>query len=477
MRNLLIPALVLIVVPALYFGQRFGLYRDRSSRWIVGVLLTAVVLASVPWAGLDFADLKRMDMVLCVLLAAAYGAAHRGWLPRPSLRALGLTAVAAVTIYYNFFAFHGERVWVHLHDVLHYYLGSKYYAEIDYGDLYTAMLRAEAEVYDDRFKTIEARDLRTYDVVHIRGLLQRSEPVKAAFTDARWRDFKADVSYFREALDNLYPTVLMDHGFNPTPVWALVGGIPAQRVAAGDAEGIALLTLLDVFLLAGIFGAVLWAWGREAALLAVIHYCVIFGVNYGWTGGGYLRYLWLFGVVGGLACLRRGRPVAGGLLFGLATMLRVFPIFFVVPIVWKGLVKLWRKRRLPRQEALFGTAFAAACVLLFGLTLTLPKGFDHWRSFRTNMELHVTNISPNVVGMTDVLAYRPSEAKVTQGGVQRPQGTPRADPRLATADALSSRPCCWCYGSAVGRRRWGPLFWRYLCSSPGRRWRPITMRS
>lgn len=416
MKNLLIPALVVFVLPLLYFGRRLDLHKDPLIRRISLAGLLLVVLLSMPWAGLDFDDLKRMDFFICAALALAYYAAHRGWCPRPSTRVLGLTAVAAVVIYYNFLAFHGNRVWVHLHDVLHYYLGSKYYAELDYGDLYDAMLRAESELYNDHFKTRTARDLRNYEVTDIVPLLRRSDPIKEAFTDARWRDFKEDVRYFRETLGTeLYPTVLMDHGFNATPVWAWLGGLPAQLVPGGSARGILILSIVDVLLLVGIFGGVAWAWGREAMLLAMIHYCVIFGVNYGWTGGGYLRYLWLFGVVVGLACQRRGRHATAGALLGLATMLRVFPVFFVAPIVFKGLYKAWRRRRLPVPELRLAIGFVVACAVLFGLTLTLPKGIDHWQSFKTNLELHVKNIAPNVVGLTDVLAHRPgNEERVTQ---------------------------------------------------------------
>ena len=337
MPNLLIPALALIVLPALYLGVRLGLHRDRRICWVGGILLALVTLKSMPWAGLDFAELKKINLFLCAAVAALYGARSLG-IAKPSglgkqssrrVVVLGLLTAIAVVSYLNFFSFHGERTWVHLHDVAHYYLGAKYYDELGYGDLYTGILRAEAELYDNHFKTVEARDLQTYDIVHIKTLLERkSGAVRAAFTDARWRDFKADVRYFRDTLGPHYATVLIDHGFNPTPVWALIGRALAQPVAGGDAHGIFLLTLLDAVLLAAAFAAVGWAFGLETMLLAVFHYCVVFGSNFGWTGGGYLRYLWFFGLVAGVCCMRRGRYGAAGALLGLATMLRVFPFFF-----------------------------------------------------------------------------------------------------------------------------------------------------
>ena len=42
---------------------------------------------------------------------------------------------------------------------------------------------------------------------------------------------------------------------------------------------------------------------RQVLLLAAVHFCVIFGAGFGWTGGAFLRYLWFFGVIAGFAAL------------------------------------------------------------------------------------------------------------------------------------------------------------------------------
>jgi hypothetical protein len=423
MHNSLVPALVLLVFPALYLSYRLRLYESRPVRWIGGGVLVLIILWSLPWEGVDFLYLKYMKLFLCagvvlVLLLRYYRVGPLG--SRRRLQAvLVVVAVAAVAIYYNFFSFHGlqggQRVWVHLHDVAHYYLGSKYYDELGYDQLYTAMLRAESEVYQSRFRTKTARDLGTYNEVDIGTLLNRSEPVKERFSPGRWRDFKRDMAYFRETLGHQYAEILIDHGFNPTPVWALVGGSLSRWIPAGSAAGILTLTLLDLALLAGLFAAVGWAFGRTACLLAIVHYCVIFGTNYGWTGGGFLRYLWLFAVVVAIACLRKRHHAPAGALLALATMLRVFPFFFVLPLVAKVVMHLLARRRPPRRLLVFLGTYAGSCILLFALTLLLlPRGLDHWQEFREQMQLHVANISPNTVGLTEVLAYRPGKGLVTQ---------------------------------------------------------------
>ncbi len=417
MHNHLIPVLVLLVLPALYLAHRLRLTEHPRVRWLGGGALAAAVLASAPWEGVDFLYVKRINLFICLgvvllLLGRRYGAAGLGRRGR-FLTVLTLTAAFTVTVYTNFFAFHGLRTFIHLHDAAHYYLGSKYYAEAGYADLYTAMLRAEAELYDNRFKTVTARDLHTYEEVHIRALLQASEPVKAAFA-GRWDEFKDDVAFFREALGEHYPAVLKDHGFNATPAWALIGGALSRRVPAGSRRGILLLCLLDVGLLVAVFAAVGWAFGRVALLLALIHFCVIFGANFGWTGGAFLRYLWFFGVVVGVCCLKKRRDASAGALLAFATLMRIFPVVFAVPIVLKGLALAWRHRTLPRRQAVFLGSFLATAAVLFALTGLLPRGYGHWGEFREQMELHVANISPNVVGLTEVLAYRGGDEQVSR---------------------------------------------------------------
>lgn len=420
MRQLLVPVLVVLVFPALYLSSRLGRPRRRALRWLGAAALVAIVASALPYEGVELPYLKRIDLFLSAAVAAVLLASHfrLGGLERPAkLRGTLLVLAAfAVTTYFNFFSFHGERTFVQLHDVAHYYLGAKYYAEAGYSDLYVAMLRAESELYDDHFKSLTARDLETYDLVHVATLLRRSHEVKAGFTEERWADFKKDVAYFRERLDQQqYATLLTDHGFNATPVWTLFGATLARRVPAGSGRGILALSLIDGVLVAAAFAAVGWAFGARTALVSVLLYTLVFGANFAWTGGAFLRHLWFFSLVAGITCLRRRRHAAAGVLLALSTLVRIFPVFFVLPIFMKGVALAWRHKRWPRREAACLGSFAAAALVLVAATGLLPRGFHHWSEFRRQMDLHVANISPNVVGLTDALSYqRGRDEKVTQ---------------------------------------------------------------
>ncbi len=419
---LLPPALLLVVAPLLLLVWRLHWLDRRWQRWLAGVSTLGLVVTSWPDRGLELQVLKQVYLLIAATTAMLLMLRHvrvRWTLDIARFdAALAVVAGAAVVAYCNFFAFHGinedgDRTFVHWHDVAHYYLGSKYYGELGYTDLYTAMLRAEAELYDDRFKAIEARDLTTYQRVHIRQPLRRSEAVKAAFTPQRWADFQRDVDLFRERLGPHYGAVLLDHGFNPTPVWAVLGGALSRRVPAGSERGVLLLTLIDPLVLIGLFAAVGRTFGRRALLLTVIHVCVAFGATFGWVGGAFLRFPWLFGVVVGFCCLHRRRFVAAGGLFALAVMTRVFPVVFLVPLAFKAVAAAWTRRALPRRFVRFFGSFVATATLLTLTTLSLPNTVGHWTDFRANMSNHLRNISPNVVGLTEALTLRLNPAQVT----------------------------------------------------------------
>jgi hypothetical protein len=363
----------------------------------------------------DFAQLPHLKLLLAgamaaLLLLKASGAA---WLDARRYRlALSGLAASSVVVYVNFFAFHGAHVFVHAHDVANYYLGSKYFGELGHAGLYTAILRAEAEGAD-RLWTTEGRDLAKNEVVTARELLAQSEAVKAAFTPERWAEFRRDVLVFRAALGrDHWPTFLNDHGYNATPLWTLIGGTIASHVRLEDGHGILLLALIDPVLLALAFGAIFLTFGLETLCLALSSFCLIYGAAFDWTGGAFLRYLWFASVVGFACALVKGRRALAGALLALATVMRVFPFAFLV-----GLVA--RSPRLPRPTRRLVVSFCAAALALFFATLAVPQGFRAWALFRENMSGHLRSVSPNMVGVTALLAYQTAPEYVDREGMRK----------------------------------------------------------
>ena len=94
-------------------------------------------------------------------------------------------------------------------------------------------------------------------------------------------------------------------------------------------------------------------------------------------------------------------------------MFRVFPDVLVLPLAMKAVaVTLRRGRPVKRHVRLFAAA-GAVVVLSFAATGLLPKGFGHWQEFDDNLRTHMMNISPNVVGLTEALAFRTGGGDVT----------------------------------------------------------------
>ncbi len=408
-----VPLLLLVVAPLCYGAARLGVLDRPAVRWGLGIVAVAAVAVSVGWGGIDFVYLKRMKLGLAAGTAGVLLLRHAGRLgfgrTRRYRAALATLALLAWLVDLNFLGFHGgegsPRTFVHLHDVAHYYLGSKYFAELGYGDLYMGMLRAEADRFDNRIKATNARDLRNNAVVPVRELLARSGELKDRFTPTRWAAFQDDIAFFRQAMGPQYGEIFKDHGFNPTPVWVAVGGTLANLVPAGSELGIRALTLLDPAIEAVLFAAVAWAFGLETMLLAMIYYCVLFGTSFGWTGGAYLRYMWLLGVVGGVCCLERGRHATAGALLAFASALRVFPIAFVAALAGKAVMTARATGRIePRYVRLLLTCTATG-ILLFLSTAWLADGLDRWQDFRHNMQRHLDNEAYNTVGLTQILAF------------------------------------------------------------------------
>jgi len=405
------PLLVLFIVPMAFFAYWGGLW-PKQILWMILVGVAGLLIWSACAGGVEFARLQRMNLLVAAAAIAVVacrslrlaGMGER----RVYLASLSLIALVAWVLYSNFFAFHGigrERVFIHLHDVAHYYLGAKYFPELGYQSLYTGMLRAEAEKYDDHFRSLEARDLETNGLVDIRALLARSDAVKERFSADRWTAFQDDVAFFRDGMKEQWGEVLRDHGFNPPPLWPLLGGALANLVPAGSHAGILGLTLLDPVLLVAMFASIAWAFGVESMLLASVYFCTIHGASFGWTGGGFLRYVWLASLVRAVCCLKRDRHASAGALLGVAAMLRIFPAWFIAPIALLALKGVITRQQVSARHVRFLLAFAATCAALFSATLTLPAGLHHWQEFRHNMQRHVDSNAYNSIGLNEILSY------------------------------------------------------------------------
>ena len=325
-------------------------------------------------------------------------------------RALGALGVLAALSYINFGAFHFSG-FTHDHEWTHYYVGAKFFPELGYERLYQCIAVADDE--DGLRRRVQLRKVTNLET----NALEWSGPIledpigrcKRHFSEARWQLFKHDVRFFRERQSpKRWDDLQFDHGFNATPVWMIAG-----RLLAGDGPvtkgQLQLLALLDPLYLAGTVAAIWWAFGWRLLAVALLVFATYFPSRFYWTGGSFLRWDWLFHLVAGLCCLRKGRPLLGGVALGYATLLRVFPLFlFAGPLLAAG-YHLWKHRQLDPRYTRFFLGAALAVALLVPVSLSVTGGIRGHQLFVANTIKHKETPLTNYMGLRTVVAWRPFE--------------------------------------------------------------------
>lgn len=359
---------------------------------------------------------------------------------RLAAAALALTGVVAWT---NFGQFHIPW-FVHLFDMFHYYVGAKYLPELQYTRLYDCAVVAGTEDAGKGVPPLRTvRNLATKRIEPVDRVLSHYGECRQRFSAARWNEFKSDVSWFRSQMSpERWHALLSDHGFNATPVWALLGTPLANAVPLSE-RNLALLAGIDIALLAAMWAVVTWAFGLEVAAVAMLFWGVNMLGEFSVTGGSLLRYGWLFCLVAGIAFLRRGRDLAAGFLLALSALLRVFPaiVLFVLAVRW--VLRAARRRRLrprPRERRL-AAGVALAALPLVGTLAYFPLSGGLWQAFGSNIVRHSHAPFFNSVSLAAALSYAPEYS------VGRVVDFRSADPwavwRERRAETLASRGWLW----------------------------------
>ena len=291
-------------------------------------------------------------------------------------------------------------------DAMHYYLGSKYGAELGYTRLYDCVVLADIEA---GFASVRGgvgrfRDLRSNQVVRLSELTAEPERCLDSFRPERWSDFAADVGFFRTRVPpNQWANWTLDHGYNPSPAWTALGGAVANVIPLSD-TGFALLIALDTLLLFGLFGLAWYSFGTRAVSLALLFFGTSFASGNWWTQGAFLRQTWLFLTVAGLCALRLGRPFASGALLSFATVLRIFPGFFALGVAARALVSIMetRRLRLGPARARFAAAALVCLALVAGISALQAGGLSRWEEFVSNTRKHQRVDAMNTMGLRAV---------------------------------------------------------------------------
>lgn len=302
----------------------------------------------------------------------------------------------------------------HAHDFYHYYFGSKYLPDWGYDGMYVATVAALEEIGRE-----EPRKAIHFERIHdLRGsarfvyrdeFMPLAEAARARFTTERWSALKRDLSFFRDkTMDSAWwLRVLLDNGFNPPPSYAVISGAISNRIPLNEITW-KWLGALDFVLLGIGVGAISYAIGPVAGLFTL----VILGntpiTTYNWTGGSFLRQVWLFFLTLGVAALARRRWLGAGAALGACAATVLFPVFFLagafVPLV-RRFVR--NGSRLPLQRAAIGAALGI--VVLVGLSL-LVYGPAAWAEWHHRIEAHGVTFFDNHIGLKKITTFAPEVA-------------------------------------------------------------------
>lgn len=293
------------------------------------------------------------------------------------------------------------------HDHFHYYLGSKYFPELGYSDLYDCAALAELE--NGRGAAIEqgkVRNLRDNSMQPGGVALTRAAECRARFSPERWESFRRDVDYFRTRVERVAAErYLTDHGYNATPLWTAAWHLISSSTTASD-RSTHWLAMLDVGLLAACLVLIAWAFAPEAAALAAL----VWGAGQGWfyinVGGfgSFARFDWLLAAVAGVCLLRKEMHRPGGFALLAAALLRMFPAaLFFGPAV-RGLQQLWRTRRMDAALRRVLVGAVAGCAFLLPLSI-LGTGGGSYGQFAQNSLKHAETPLSNYMGLRTMFSW------------------------------------------------------------------------
>jgi hypothetical protein len=294
---------------------------------------------------------------------------------------------------------------LHYWDMFHYFMGSKYFPETGYFELYRCGAKAEREAGNDaEIDKTPIRNLETND--QYPGEWSRTEEGKcrARFSAERWASFRADIQAFHGVFaGHKVPDAFSDHGFNGTPPTAVWLRMWTHNLSASRSHLVA-LTMIDSAALILSVVATYWAFGSLAAAVVAVALGVGSFWSFHWVGGTLGRHVWLACCAWGVALLAKKRFFGGGAALVAAGLLRLFPFGFLGGAVLWAIVKSIKERRIDPD----GKRLVAGAALAFtlGNAITVAAvGTHSYRDFAHVFDRHSHTPSGNQLGLMTLLAY------------------------------------------------------------------------
>jgi hypothetical protein len=362
------------------------------------------------WAATHGWAATRVLGVIAVLVIGAFAVIESPWASRRLSKAvrrigqriltgiLAVSALLAVATYVDFGVFR-YGTYLNEWDFFHYYVGTKYAPELGYTNLYGATLAADGET-GLRYHGGEIRDLATAQLRDVRAVAAEAGRYRQPFSEARWREFVADIAWFKVQLpEKRWSLILADHGYNGTPAWSfVVGGLLTRHLSVREPASRWLLLLLDPMLLLAAAVAVGWAFGLRVSLLLVVFVGTHYLLSWGHLKGALLRTDFAMCSVLAVCFVKKGRYRLAGICLGWAVLSRMFPAFLLIGPVVLIVGEALRSRRLNRPLLGLLLASAGTIVVVALASCAYFGGLAIWQEWSSKIALHYAGGSDWDVG-------------------------------------------------------------------------------
>ncbi len=328
---------------------------------------------------------------------------------RPRLIACLAMVVIAPVVWLGFGTMHGNGSLIHPLELTHYYVGSKYFRELRYQELYRCIAAHERQ--QGRQSMIDRGRIRNLDDYEVHPGSWSWTPdggCRTEFSSDRWISFGKDVDRLRRLFRyRHFHGLVNDHGYNATPFQTLVFQQLTDQVHPHRGS-LRFLAILDLALLGLSVAMIAWAFGPLPGAVAALLIAFGHAWEMAWIAGSLGRFLWLAALLSGLAFLKKRRPSLGVALVVISGLLRLFPLVLLAGLGCRlfGKMIAWNLRGDDRRIAV-----GIIVTLLVGLALPLLfYGGDVYLEFYENCRLHASRPPGNDLGFERLLSFGLSES-------------------------------------------------------------------
>lgn len=322
-------------------------------------------------------------------------------------RAIMLFVIGLSALGWTHFGQFQGKTMIHTWDMFHYYVGSKYYKELGYSELYRCIAQREHERGKaGRYRGLLIRNLDDNTLYPFWWTKTEAGSCRAQFSKERWNSFGDDIDAFRTQMDSPpFEHVLGDHGFNATPFHATWLGA-VTNLTSPSGKTLRVLAQIDSMALLAAVASLAWGFGLPVAAVAALLIQVGEPWSYNWVGGGLGRHVWFACACLGLAFLKQRCPSRGIAALTVAALLRLFPVVLLGGVGLYFVSEWIRTKRLSgaARRALCG--FSLALGIGFGLVLA-PHGPQPFVRFVDKIAHHADAPAGNRMGFPHLLSLGP----------------------------------------------------------------------